>query len=237
MSEPVFARSDGTPFDSAERRYDHVIWDWNGTLLDDVDFSVELINRLLDEGGFPRMDLARYRAIFDFPIRLYYERAGFDLSSDGAFERLGRAWMDAYELGRLGCPLHEGAREILAAIQEAKVTQSILSAYPRSNLETIVGHFGLREHFVRVLGLDDIWARSKIELGRRWLGELGLPPSRILLVGDTLHDLEVAHALGSDCTLVAAGHQSAQRLRQATPRVLDSLSDLRPVLGLRSTVG
>lgn len=234
MSEPASTRSDVSPLVSGERRYDHVIWDWNGTLLDDVGFSVELVNGLLDQDGLPRIDLDRYRAIFDFPIRLYYERAGFDLSSDGAFERLGRAWMDAYELGRLGCPLHEGARELLAAIRSANITQSILSAYPRTSLESIVGHFGLREYFVRVLGLDDIWARSKIELGRPWVAELGLPPARILLVGDTLHDLEVARALGIDCALVGAGHQSSQRLRQETSQVFDCLAALRAVLGLRA---
>jgi phosphoglycolate phosphatase len=230
MSESASARREVSPPVAGQRRYDHVIWDWNGTLLDDVAFSVELLNGLLDQAGLPRSDLARYRAIFDFPIRLYYERAGFDLSSDGAFERLGSAWMAAYELGRLGCPLHEGAREILAAIQSANITQSILSAYLRTSLETIVGHFGLGEYFVRVLGLDDIWARSKLDLGRCWLRELGLPPERILLVGDTLHDLEVARALGVDCALVAVGHQSAQRLRQGTSQVFDSLADLRTVL-------
>jgi phosphoglycolate phosphatase len=232
MSESASARTEVTPLVAGERRYDHVIWDWNGTLLDDVAFSVELLNGLLDQGGLPRIDLARYRAIFDFPIRLYYERAGFDLTSDGAFERLGSAWMAAYERGRLGCPLHEGARELLAAIRSANITQSIVSAYLRNSLETIVGHFRLDEYFVRVLGLDDIWARSKLDLGRGWLRELGLPPARILLVGDTLHDLEVARALDIDCALVAVGHQSSQRLRQGTSQVFDSLADLRAVLGL-----
>ena len=213
-------------------RYDHVIWDWNGTLLDDVGFSVELMNGLLDQGALPTIDLTRYRDLFDFPIRRYYERAGFDLSSHGEFERLGRAWMDAYDLGRLRCALQKGAREILAAIQSANITQSILSAYPRCSLETIVEHFELGEYFVEVLGLDDIWARSKLELGRRWLSRLGFPPSRILMVGDTLHDLEVAQTLGIDCALVDAGHQSSQRLRKETSQVFTSLLDLRDLIGL-----
>jgi phosphoglycolate phosphatase len=212
-----------------------VIWDWNGTLLDDVNYSVDLMNALLDRHRLPRMDLARYRDIFDFPIRVYYERAGFDLSGDGAFEHLGREWMDAYEVGRFTCPLQSGAQDILEAIQSANVTQSILSAYSRDSLQTIVGHFGLLKYFVRVLGLHDIWARSKLELGRRWLAELGLPPSRILLVGDTLHDLEVAQTLGIDCALLKNGHQSSQRLSKRTPQVYASLADLRTILGLPTT--
>jgi phosphoglycolate phosphatase len=214
------------------RQYRHVIWDWNGTLLDDVSYSVELMNTLLVRHGLARIDVARYRSIFDFPIRLYYERAGFDLSGAGVFETLGREWMTAYEAGRFTCPLQAGARDILEAVTSAGMTQSILSAYQRDSLPGIVGHFGLVEYFVRLLGLDDIWARSKLELGRRWLAGLEVPPSQILLVGDTLHDLDVAQALGIDCVLVEIGHQSSERLRARTSQVRSCLADLREVLAM-----
>jgi phosphoglycolate phosphatase len=161
---------------------------------------------------------------------VYYEHLGFDLSADGAFERLGREWTDAYEASRFACPLHAGAREILAAVRAAEYTQSILSAYPMERLKEIVGHFGLTGHFMQVLGLDDIWARSKVELGHRWLAELALPPSRVILIGDTVHDWDVAQALGIDCALVATGHQSVERLRRKTARVFDSLAELPGVL-------
>ena len=81
-------------------------------------------------------------------------------------------------------------------------------------------------------GLDNIYAHSKTELGRAWVAELGIPAGDILLIGDTLHDLEVARELGVDCVLVAAGHHPADRLRRATDRVLDNLRDLRAVPGL-----
>jgi phosphoglycolate phosphatase len=227
----VLTVNDDVP-SQVQRRYRHVMWDWNGTLLDDVSCSVDLMNRLLGQHGLARIDLARYRAIFDFPIRVYYERAGFDLSSAGTFERLGREWMNGYEAARFTCPLQAGARDILEAIASAEITQSILSAYPRDSLQTIVEHHGLMRYFVRVLGLDDIWARSKLELGRCWLAELGMPLSQILLVGDTLHDLEVAQALGIDCILVDIGHQSPQRLRERTPRVCASLGAVRAIMDL-----
>ena len=212
------------------RRYRHVIWDWNGTLLDDVAYSVAIVNGLLARNRLPVMDLARYREIFDFPVRAYYARAGFDLSGEGAFERLGREWMDAYEAQRLTCHLHLGARELLADLHARDLTQSILSAYPRVSLEGIVSHFGLARYFVRLLGLEDIYAHSKLELGRRWLGELGVPRSQVLLVGDTLHDLDVAQALGIDCVLVAHGHQSAPRLRRRSRQVYAGFNDLQTVL-------
>ena len=216
-------------------RYRHIIWDWNGTLLDDVAHSVRVMNELLALHQLPLLDRPRYLEIFDFPVRTYYERAGFDLSAEGTFEHLGRAWMQSYEDRRFACTLQPGARKILAAVDSAGLTQSILSAYPRLRLEEVVGHFGLVRHFVRILGLDDIYAHSKLALARRWHAELGIPAREIALVGDTLHDFDVAEALGVDGFLVARGHQSATRLRKHCARVFESLDDLHAALGITAS--
>jgi phosphoglycolate phosphatase len=128
--------------------------------------------------------------------------------------------------------LQPGAPEVLAALQRAGVTQSVLSAYREDTLREIVGHFGLTPYFIRLTGLDNIYAHSKTELGRAWVAELGIPGNDILMIGDTLHDLEVAEAIGVDCVLVAAGHHPAERLRQRAQQVLGGLRDLRTVPGL-----
>ncbi len=114
----------------------------------------------------------------------------------------------------------------------AGLSQSILSAYRQTTLEQIVAHFGLTHHFIRLNGLDNIYAHSKAELGRAWLRELALPPADVLLVGDTLHDLEVARELGVDCILVAAGHHPGTRLRAGHDRVVENLNELRALIAL-----
>ena len=187
--------------------YRHVIWDWNGTLLDDLDLCIDIMNGLLRRRGLPRMDRARYHAVFDFPVHAYYERLGFDFRRD-PFEELSVEFIAGYEARRHEGRLQPGAREVLAALQAAGVPQSVLSAYRGETLREIVGHFGLTPFFVRLTGLDNIYAHSKTELGRAWVAELGLPGSDILMIGDTLHDLEVAEALGVDCVLVATGRPS-----------------------------
>jgi phosphoglycolate phosphatase len=106
------------------------------------------------------------------------------------------------------------------------VTQSILSAYRQQTLHEIVAHFGLTQFFVRLTGLDNIYAHSKAELGRAWVAELGLPRTVVLMVGDTLHDLDVAAEMGVDCVLVAAGHHPESRLRARTARVVPDLAAL-----------
>ncbi len=211
--------------------YRHIIWDWNGTLLDDLDYSIGVMNSLLARRGLPLLDRARYHEVFDFPVRDYYGRLGLDVSQDN-FSVLGREWMTRYDAHRLDCMLQPNARRILAAVRAAGLTQSILSAYPHETLVEIVHHFGLATYFAQLSGLDNIYAHSKAELGRAQLVKLGLSPREILLVGDTVHDLDVAREIGVDCALVAAGHHPAAKLRRHHDCVIDTLADLSTVPGL-----
>ena len=209
----------------ALHRYRHVVWDWNGTLLDDLDYCIGIMNGLLGRRGLPPLDRVRYHAEFDFPVRDYYYRIGFDPARD-SFEQLSVEFISAYDANRWSCRLHDNAVALLEAVVRSGATQSILSAYRHETLHEIVGHFGLKPHFIRLTGLDNIYAHSKAELGRTWIKELGLPPHEVLLVGDTLHDLDVARHMGTDCVLVAAGHHPAARLRARHDHVVENLAEL-----------
>jgi phosphoglycolate phosphatase len=204
-------------------RYRHLIWDWNGTLLDDLDLNIAVMNILLDRRRLPLLDRARYHALFDFPVRTYYGRLGFDPAID-SFERLSVEFISGYDARRLESPLHRDTRGILAAARAAGLGQSILSAYRHETLLEIVAHFGLAPLFDHITGLDNIHAHSKVALGHELVRRLDVPPGEILLVGDTLHDLEVARELGVNCALVAAGHHPAERLRAGNAPVYPDLA-------------
>ena len=209
--------------------YRHIIWDWNGTLLDDVDFIIAVMNELLRRRGLPLLDRPRYHRVFDFPVRDYYGRLGLDVAT---FDGLSVEFITGYDHGRWECRLHLAADALLRAVQEAGLTQSILSAYRQETLAEMVSHFGLSQRFIRLTGLDNIQAHGKLELGRKWLGELGLPPSAVVLIGDTLHDCDVATALGIDCLLVSHGHHPAERLHGSGRPVLPDLRAVADRLGL-----
>jgi phosphoglycolate phosphatase len=214
------------------RRYRHIIWDWNGTLLHDVDLCIDITNGLLSRHGLPRMDRERYLGIFGFPVRDYYAQLGFDIS-DESFHRLSVEFIAAYEARRLEAKLHPGAEEVHSAVLAAGATQSILSAYRHETLCEIIEHFRLTSKFVSLSGLDNIYAASKAALGRDALARLGIPPRDVLMVGDTLHDLEVAGEMGVDCVLVSHGHHPTRRLSVRCDRVFADLHELRAALGSR----
>ena len=129
-----------------------ILWDWNGTLLDDVDLCVDALNRLLAGFGYPqRYDHERYRAIFGFPIEEYYVRAGFDFTKH-SFAELAEKYMEDYVPASAACPLADGAIDALEAFKAAGLRQVILSA---SNLDTLrrqTDERGVTGYFDRLLG-------------------------------------------------------------------------------------
>lgn len=211
--------------------HSHLIWDWNGTLLDDLDYSIDVMNALLARRSLPLLDRPRYHALFDFPVRNYYARLGFDPVAD-PFEKLSTEFITAYDARRTETALHREADRVLAAVRRSGLGQSILSAYRHETLHEIVAHFGLTAHFDHIAGLDNIHAHSKVALGRTLVTRLGVPPAQILLIGDTLHDYEVARELGVPCALIAAGHHPAGRLGASGATVFPSLADFAAAHGL-----
>ena len=209
--------------------YRHVIWDWNGTLLDDAWLCVEIMNQLLDRYHLPPMTPRRYQEVFGFPLRDYCERLGFDFEAV-SFEQLTDEFIEAYERRRVECGLQGDAAAVLAAIGEAGLQQSILSAYSHASLEEVVGHFQLGRFFVGLNGVDNHYGEGKVAAGQRWLARLPDSSRPVVLVGDTLHDSEVAQVLAIDCILVPSGHQHLARLRASRARIAESLAEVLEVV-------
>lgn len=205
-------------------RYGHVIWDWNGTLLDDAALARGVVNGMLARRGLPTLSPERYGALFDFPIERYYRRLGFDLQAE-PFAELAREFHAQYGPRWRDCSLHRGAEAALSAVEAAGVEQSLLSASLQSTLLEHVAHFELTDRFQGLVGVETDHGTSKAAAGRSWLDALGQPPSRVLMIGDTCHDHEVAAELGADCVLVAAGHQARRRLEGCGVPVYDGLGE------------
>lgn len=198
-----------------------VLWDWNGTLLDDLTYAIGVRNRTFPAFGLPRIgSVAEYHRQFTFPVRRYYERAGV---TDETFVAVAHAWMAEYVRGFDTVPLHGDAVETLARFAAAGVRQVVLSATRRDMLESQIARFPIRAYFTDVLGLSDIYARSKEAVGLDYLARCGVPAASTLMIGDTLHDAEVARAMGTGCVLVARGHQSRETLLTAGVPVMDTL--------------
>jgi phosphoglycolate phosphatase len=206
-------------------KYKHIIWDWNGTLLDDVELCVNIINSILEKRKLSTVSLEYYREIFSFPIIQYYEKLGFDFAQE-SFESIGTEFITEYEKKRSQCSLMPDAHKTLQTITQLGLTQSILSASKQNYLLDAIGGYGLDAIFLEINGLNNHYASSKIDIGIDFVTRNKLTPSAILLVGDTTHDADVAAAIGADCCLIPNGHQSQKILAAYGAPIVTSLVEL-----------
>lgn len=205
--------------------YKTIIWDWNGTLLDDLQLSVDSVNILLQERKLPPLSVDRYKDIFCFPVVDYYKKAGFDFENE-PFEIPARQYVKLYYGNVDKTRLSRNAIDTLSFIKENGFRQIILSAMEQNNLKKMTESAGISHYFDGIFGIKDNYAREKVSLGKDVIKELELNPSECLMVGDTLHDAEVAEQCGFDCILYSGGHVSRQRLESKKFRIIDNLIDL-----------
>jgi phosphoglycolate phosphatase len=204
---------------------DTIIWDWNGTLLDDLDLCISTINILLDKRKLSLLDHNSYKEAFSFPVEKYYRTIGFDFEKED-FSIPAGEFINLYNNSITNCSLHKSAFKILSWFKNRGTRQFVLSAMKQTMLEETLIKKGIYSFFEGVAGLNDHYAVSKIERGRQLIDEFKINKETACIIGDTNHDFEVAQSLGTGCILVADGHQSAGRLKETGAVVLSSLEEL-----------
>jgi phosphoglycolate phosphatase len=204
----------------------HIIWDWNGTMLDDRWLTIAAMNIVLARRNMAELTEDRYLQLFTFPVIEYYRRLGFDFDKE-PFSVSGSEFINEYNARAFEPQLHDGIIDLIAELNENGVSHSILSASSQKILNKLAKHHNINHYFIAVLGQDNHYAYGKIETGKMWINKLGIAPKNTLFIGDTEHDLEVANAIGSHCALLSWGHSSTERLENRGINVFDAMSDLK----------
>ncbi|MBQ6552868.1 MAG: HAD family hydrolase [Clostridia bacterium] len=204
-------------------KYDCVIWDWNGTLIDDMGVSLGSVNRILADRGMPPITEADYYDYIDTPITRFYERL-FDLEKTDVTQLL-REFNVNYDALLDGGEVREGTRLALKAAADAGVRQIVLSAFEQNKLRRMLREYGVDGCFAAVLGADNIHCGDKTDRAREYFAAEGLSPERAVVIGDTLHDAAVAKAVGCACVLVRGGHQGDRELEASGVQLADSAAD------------
>jgi phosphoglycolate phosphatase len=206
-----------------------IIWDWNGTLLDDAEICREAINKMLKVRNLPELSLSTYRDVFTFPVIEYYKEVGFNFDIE-EWEPIAMEFTNLYLSALPSCGLTPFAAKTLETFKLKGYRQAIISAMQHEALLKSVSALGIFEYFDYIGGIGDHYAGGKIDNAWNYFTQAGLSPEKITLIGDTLHDSEVAAGLQCKCILVATGHQSYQRLTKAGLQVNNNLSEIDSVL-------
>lgn len=203
----------------------HVIWDWNGTLIDDAPLACEILNEVLGRRNLGAVAFETYRSIYAHPVSRIYEAAGCDLQKY-PIEVLSTEWHDAYYNRLPEIPLQEGAMRALDYFRRRGCAQLILSALPHSILLASVSRLGVEGYFKDIVGLNDNLARNKLDNGRKMMEKSGAGPEGTIMIGDCGLDVEVASRLGVRCFLVSRGYESPERLENYRCPLFESLDQV-----------
>ncbi|MFD3657224.1 HAD family hydrolase [Streptomyces sp. NPDC058620] len=204
----------------------HLVWDWNGTLLDDIEAVIGATNAAFTEVGLAPITLEQYREMYCIPIPRFYERLLGRLPTDAEWERMDGIFHRHYTEQRVACGLTPGVEELLSQWRLAGRSQSLLSMYGHEELVPVVRGYGIERHFVRVDGRTGPSGGSKaLHMERHFAALDGISPERSVIIGDAVDDAVAAAHVGARAVLYTGGSHSRASLEGAGVPVVDTLAE------------
>tara|TARA_B100000941_G_scaffold284635_1_gene255638 strand:+ start:258 stop:896 length:639 start_codon:yes stop_codon:yes gene_type:complete len=206
-------------------KYQHIVWDWNGTLVDDAELCVVILNQILNDYGKMPVDRAFYLDNFSFPVCEYYKSLGLP-SCGPEYQEISQRFIEEYRKKHHICKLQKSSVKMLSYIKGCGISQSVLSAGNIADVLDFVEYHKLSDFFTIISGVYHTNATGKSDVAHKHLNQIQACTSEILLIGDTLHDFEIATDLKVDCVLYSKGHNSKNRLLEASKSVINDLEEL-----------
>ena len=203
----------------------YIIWDWNGTLVNDAWLFVELMNEELIQRNLPQINVEKYREQFTFPVKKYYKNLGFDFEKED-FKTVGLHFIQNFKKRNQEPHLFLNALDVLKKIHSRGVGQSVVSAQENNLLNETIKFYQLENFFDYIAGIDHVYADNKIKLAKSVRKKIRVDDKNMLLIGDSIHDYEVAQALNIECILFSNGHYSKKRLISCDCEIVDDHTEL-----------
>ena len=207
----------------------NIFFDFNGTIIDDVDLCLDLLNQILSKQNKRTLNKDEYKHVFKFPIKQYYLDAGVDFNNE-SYEELSSWFINEYQPKSFHCGLYPNSREIFEYLKSKGYHLYILSASKVNNLQEQANIYDITKYFDAILGIDNIFAASKVQIAKDYIKANNINPKETIFIGDTLHDELVAKEIKAIPLLVDCGHQARDVLAAANVKILHSIADLKEVL-------
>ena len=210
---------------SFDMKYEHIVWDWNGTLVNDAELCVSIVNQILNDYGILPVNGAFYLDNFSFPVCEYYKSLGLP-SCGPEYQKISQRFIEEYRKNHHVCKLQQSSIKMLGYIQGCGISQSVLSAGNIADVLDFVNYHKLSDFFSIISGVYHTHATGKSDIALKHLNQIQVSTSKILLIGDTLHDFDIATDLKVDCILYSKGHNSENRLLEVSNLVINDLGEL-----------
>lgn len=204
---------------------DYIFFDFNGTILDDLELTYELLLESLEKYNLPFVSLEQYRNLFCFPVKKYYENVGFDFNKIN-FNELATDFINQYSIRQeKETRLFENCKETLEKLKNKGFHLYILTATEYNLLVKQLNHLGIHNYFDGLIAANNNLAMGKIDYGKLYIKEHNIDLSKSIMIGDTVHDYEVSKEIGMECLLFTKGHNTKENLSKIG-KTVDSYIDI-----------
>lgn len=206
--------------------FKYIVFDWNGTLIDDLQMNLDIEDFLLSERNLPHpLSKEFYLENFGFPIKDFYALCGFDFQKESYFD-IAEEYRAEYKKRMDDTRLFDDVVSTLENLKRSGYKLLIVSATEQNVLISQVENYGISEYFEKVIGIENNLGKSKVQAALDWFGQQDINSENVLFVGDTVHDSETAKAIGCECFLIPRGHNSRQRLEKTGAQIFSSLEEI-----------
>ncbi len=206
------------------KKYKAIIWDFNGTLIDDVKAALGAVNDMLLKRAQPKIDINKYYDAVDTPIWKFYQKV-FVPDTITPEEAIAE-FATGYEKHLSPNPLMNGAEDVLNYFKSMGMIQIVVSASHKSKVTEKLRTLGISHYFDTVLALSDYNAGDKTHLAQEYLKDNDIAPGDTLVIGDCVADFQMAASLSADCILTTKGHQSRREFAKTSATIIDELTEI-----------
>jgi len=208
-------------------RYELVIFDWDGTIMDSTGLIASCIQQSCRDMGLPVPPESEAKWVIGLGFLQSVEHVAPGLARERQLE-LAESYRRHFVAREHEAPLYEGIPALLAELRGRERRLAVATGKARRGLDRALAASGLGPFFEATRCADEGFPKPHPDMVLRILDETGVEPSRAVLVGDTTHDLELAANAGVDAVAVTYGAHDESLLRaRAARHYATSVEELR----------
>ncbi|MFY8119815.1 MAG: HAD family hydrolase [Burkholderiaceae bacterium] len=209
------------------RRFDLVVFDWDGTLIDSTATIARSIQAAAADLALPVPDFATASHVIGLGLRDALARAVPTLPADLAHE-FSQRYRHHYFAAEDRLALFAGAQALIEALRAAGMPTAIATGKNTPGLQRALAATGMTALFDATRCADQTHPKPHPAMLLELADEFGVAPARVLMVGDTTHDLQMAAAARAEAVGVTYGAHPREQLAACQPMALvDSVAELR----------
>lgn len=212
-----------------------VAFDWNGTILSDTKIVVTSANKAISHLLGRKINISEFKKNFDVPIKNYYINLGL---SEKKFNKnsikIASAFHNYYESLAIKTRTRANSRILLEWLKNKQISSLIFSNHIEDKIILQLKRLKIEKYFTTVLANyhtgSSLKTRFKKEKLREHMHIEKLKPNEVLVVGDSLEEIEIGKELECITVAITDGYCSTTRLKSAKPDYL--ISNLKEIIDI-----